>query len=332
MQLTFVVISYNERQYLSQAIESCLRQEIEDSEIIIADDGSDDGSIELIREYAEKYPDKIRYLVHDRSDVVPGKVIAPFRVSNNIKRALAMARGRYCQILSGDDYFYPGKFSATAVDFLENHPAYSTYVGIYDRVWEDQPKVTCSTYYPHCLYWAADYLHLSCFVFRKSLFDNGGFLPRFCDDTGLHYSMAVAGKWHFSKEVVMAYRQRSGSIMHQADILELYIMELMQLQDVLSVGKLYNQSLTRFAPPLRYVFKHRTRLSEPKYQKYVESCASYPNDILAEYAGFDEFPLSKKSKILLRILWSQFLLKSLRLFMFPKRVYRKLRKTFSAKN
>jgi hypothetical protein len=138
--------------------------------------------------------------------------------------------------------------------------------------------------------------------------------------------MAVAGKWHFSKEVVMAYRQRSGSIMHQADILELYIMELMQLQDVLSVGKLYNRSLTRFATPLRYVFENRNRLSEPKYQKYVESCASYPNDLLAEYANYDTLPLSQKCGIRLRIFRAQFLLKSLGLLMLFVRAFRKFKR------
>ena len=185
MQLSLIIISYNEREYLPQAIESCLNQEIEDSEIIIADDGSNDGSAEIIQQYAAQYPDKIRYLIHDRSDVVPGKIIPSIRVSNGIKRAMKIARGKYCRIMAGDDYLLPGSFSADAVAFLDKHPAYSAYVGAFEKVWEDRPKLVCRASRPASLYWTGDYLHLSAFVFRTSLID-GGLLSRFCDDTGLH--------------------------------------------------------------------------------------------------------------------------------------------------
>ena len=323
MQLSYVIISYNECKYLAQAIESCLQQPIAESEIIIADDGSSDGSIELIQEYAAKYPQKIRYFVNDRSDVIPGKVIAPIRVSNNLKRSLAMAKGRYCQLLSGDDYLLHGNFSTDAIDFLDKHPGYSAYVGAYEKVWEDRPKQICRAGKPTCLYWAGDYLHLTAFIFRRSLFDIG-LLPRFCDDTGLHYTMAVNGKLRYCDEVVMAYRQRSGSIMHESDPLELSIMELMLLQDVLSVGKLYAQTLVRFAIPLLYVFQNREKLKDPKYQKYLENCASYPHDVLAEYASYDQLPLQQKVRIRLRLEMAQVLKKIVSVLVLPWRLCKKI--------
>lgn len=329
MQLSFLIISYNEREYLPQAIESCLNQGVEDSEIIIADDGSNDGSVEIIREYAERYPDKIRYLVHDRSDVVPGKVLASIRVSNGIKRALEIARGRYCRVVAGDDYLLPGTFSADAVAFLDAHPRYSAYVGGYQKVWEDRPPVVRQPFAPAWLYWSGDYLHVSAFVFRRSMYEKGGFLLRFCDDTGLHYSLAVDGKWHYTADVTMAYRQRSGSIMHESDAMELDLMELMLMQDTLQVGKLYWQSLARFCKPLWRVFQNRSRLSDPKYSKYVENCAQYPHDILAEYAGYDQMPRQKQIKILLRLVLAKVLRWAVLLVLPFRRAWRKLgRKVF----
>lgn len=331
MNLSFLIISYNEKEYLRQAIESCLNQNVEDSEIIIADDGSNDGSIDLIREYAAQYPDKIRYLVHDRSDAVPGKIIAAIRVSNGIKRALAIAKGRYCQVLSGDDFLYPGTFCADAVAFLDNNPDYSTYVGGYEKYWEDRPGFSCWPSLPKGMYWSGDYVHISAFIFRKELFEKNLLLPRFCDDTGLHYSLAVSGKWHYAKDLVMAYRQRSGSIMHESDRLELCAMELMLLQDTLQVGKLYYQTLSRFANPLQFVFRNRKRLKEPKYAKYLENCVQYPHDLLGELANYSALSWSKRQKLFWLVVLARCCKVPSSVFLFTVRVYRKLTKIITKK-
>ena len=103
-----------------------------------------------------------------------------------------------------------------------------------------------------------------------------------CDDTGLTYSIAIAGKWHTLPSVTMAYRQRDGSIMHKADKLELSIIELMLLQDVLNKKKMISGSLSRYYKPLSYCRKRRTHLKEEKYHKYIEACNGYDNNIMKE--------------------------------------------------
>lgn len=326
MKLSFIVVSYNEREYLEQAVQSCLDQNVEDSEIIIADDGSDDGSIELIKELAQRHPKKIRYIIHDRSDVVPGKIIPPIRVSNGIKRALAIAKGRYCQMLSGDDFFYPGSFTADAVKFLDENPEYSAYVGGHAIYYPDRPGSAYWAFYPKSLFWTGDYVHISAFVYRRELFEKGGFLPRFCDDTGLHYSLLVSGKWYYAKDLVIGYRQRGGSIMHEADRLELYVLELMLMQDVLEAGKMPIQTRIRYARPMRYVFWHRERLSNPKYAKYLENCAQYPKNILGEIAGYDQASFLKKIKTLLKISIASLMRVVLVAMIYGIRVIRKIRK------
>ena len=331
MKLSFIVVSYNEREYLEQAVQSCLCQNVEDSEIIIADDGSNDGSVELIKELADRYPDKIRYLIHDRSDAVPGKIISPIRVSNGIKRALAIAKGRYCQMISGDDFLYPGSFSRDAVAFLDEHPDHSAYVGGFSLYYPDRPGAVYWAHYPKFMCWAGDYVHISAFVYRKELFDKGCFLPRFCDDTGLYYTLALSGKWKYARDVVIGYRQRGGSIMHKSDELELSIMELMLMQDLHRDGKLYLQSLSRFSKPLRYVFRNRQNLTQPKYEKYLENCAQYPNDILGEILNYDRLPLLKKCKVLLRVFLSVIMKGVFKCVMLGIRVCRKLYKILTGK-
>lgn len=51
MKVTILIDSYNYRDYVGQAIESALGQTYPDVEVIVADDGSTDGSQEVIRRY-----------------------------------------------------------------------------------------------------------------------------------------------------------------------------------------------------------------------------------------------------------------------------------------
>jgi len=294
MKLSLIVISYNEAQYLPQALDSCLSRQIGDYEIIIGDDGSSDGSIDLIQGYAEKYPDRIRWFVMDRSDAIPGKVIPSLRASNVLRRALGMAKGDYCLILSGDDYLYTGSFLQDGITFLDAHPAYSAYIGGFEKVWEDRPAEVFRSCYPPMLYWSGGYIHLTAFLFRKRAFDEGAFLTRFCDDTGVHYALAVSGKWKYASQTVFAYRQRSGSIMHEADPAELAVSELMIFQDVLCRKTLYLASLARFANPLIYLYKHRSRLGDTKYQKYLENCRQYGHNVLQALSEYDSMPGHKR--------------------------------------
>jgi len=56
MQYSVVITSYNKKRHLDKAIKSVLRQKEKPSEFIIVDNGSTDGSIELLLDYKRKYP------------------------------------------------------------------------------------------------------------------------------------------------------------------------------------------------------------------------------------------------------------------------------------
>lgn len=283
MKLSVVIVSYNEKKYLPQAIESCLNQDFsEDFEIIIGDDGSSDGSIELIKEYSEKYPEKIKYFVMDRE---PGiKPVPSFRVSNIFFRAFDMLKGEYIMCMSGDDYFCDMNKFSKQTKFLDEHKNYdSCYTG-YKKVWDDgdEQVMPFVRHMSNAVFWSGDYAHISCFAFRKNCLQN--LLPRFSDDTGLIFSILKTGKSYAFKDVMFAYRQREKSIMHEADMLELSILELMIMQDVIEVGGYRKSSLSRFSRPLAYVLLHQEELDNIKYDKYIQSGMAYPDGKLVGQA------------------------------------------------
>ena len=279
MKLSIIIVSYNESRFLEKAVGSCLDQDYDDYEIIIGDDGSDDGSVDIIKRYAET--NNIKYFVMERN----AKYYIPsIRVSDIIKRALEIADGQYVCVLSGDDFFVDmGRFREHT-EFLDTHSAYSAVYSKYEEYHEKSRRSNAAGSYCNwrSLFWSGMYAHISCFTFRKKIYEDNQLLDKMCDDTGLTYSIAIAGKWHTLPSVTMAYRQRDGSIMHKADKLELSIIELMLLQDVLNKKKMISGSLSRYYKPLSYCMKRRTHLKEEKYHKYIEACNGYDNNILKE--------------------------------------------------
>ena len=82
---------FNEEKYVANAIESVLNQTCDDFELIIVNDGSTDGTLNVIRDFDD---DRIRLI--NQENLGPG-------ASRN--RALDIACGEYVMFLDGDDFF-----------------------------------------------------------------------------------------------------------------------------------------------------------------------------------------------------------------------------------
>lgn len=111
--VSICICSYNHARYLPQTIDSVLTQTYQDFELIIVDDGSQDNSHEVLTDYQQRYPDKIRYVWHDNH--------ANRGISVSCNLAVSLARGRLFTWLGSDDYWFPEKL-ATQVRFFDEHP------------------------------------------------------------------------------------------------------------------------------------------------------------------------------------------------------------------
>ncbi len=286
MKLSIIVISYNEAQYLRDAIDSCLSQNIShELEIIIGDDGSSDGSIEIIKEYHHKYPETIKYFVVDRGN--PQNVIPSLRVSNVIKRGFSLATGDYLMVMSGDDLLIDENKCQIQLDFLEQEPAYSGCYTNYQKFWDSGEKVIPKNYQlaTNALFWSRYYVHITCFVFRSSVTAN--LTRNFCDDTALIFSILKSGKIKYLPINAFGYRQRPVSIMSSADTIELYLLEMLLMQDLLESGGYLFSTLSRYSLPLIYLFKQRETLADVKYAKYINHSCEYQTDIIGLLSNYD---------------------------------------------
>lgn len=105
-----ILLSYNHRKSFARAIESILAQNTDyQYEILIADDGSTDGTAEIARQYAVQYPDIIRMM-----PPAPNKGLV-----DNYFDAVMQCRGEYITDCAADDYWLDTSLLQTEIDILD---------------------------------------------------------------------------------------------------------------------------------------------------------------------------------------------------------------------
>lgn len=112
VKVSVCIVTYNQKDYIHQCIQSILDQKTNFSlEVIIGDDFSTDGTREIVKKYIKEYPNLITGIFHKKNI---GPTQNYFSVHN-------LASGDYIAHLDGDDYALPGKLQIQA-DFLDSHP------------------------------------------------------------------------------------------------------------------------------------------------------------------------------------------------------------------
>lgn len=121
LKVSVSLITFNHAPYISQAIEGALMQRTNfPFEIVIGEDMSTDGTREIVKGYQARFPERIRLLLHNRTNIssANGKPTGNWNFANNVKNC----RGLYIALLDGDDYWTsPHKLQKQA-DFLDQNP------------------------------------------------------------------------------------------------------------------------------------------------------------------------------------------------------------------
>lgn len=108
---------YNHEKYIRQCLDGFVMQQTNFAfEAIVHDDVSTDGSVAIIKEYAERYPEIIKPIIETENQYSKGG----FAHVNNILRK--NSQGRYIAWCEGDDYWIDPHKLQKQVDYLEAHP------------------------------------------------------------------------------------------------------------------------------------------------------------------------------------------------------------------
>lgn len=206
MLVSILIPCFNARELVAQCIESALAQTWPDKEIIVVDDGSTDGSLDVIR----SFDGRIRWET------------GPNRGGNAARnRLLELAGGEWLQYLDADDYLRPGKIQGQ-MNFVAQHPGAEVVVSptIWEKTQDGKLVWVENTFKPPCDPWVmlAHWLlpQTGGPLFRRSALQRvGGWRigQPCCQEHELYGRLLQAGfRFEFFDECLAVYRDWDHSI------------------------------------------------------------------------------------------------------------------------
>ena len=171
-KISIITCSYQQASFLEYSIRSVLEQEYSNTEYLVIDGASSDGSVEII----ERYADRLAYFVSEKDD---GQ-------SQALNKGLMHSTGQILGWLCSDDLLLPGALQAVAA-YFETHPEVDAVYG--DAILIDESgTVVCPKremgFSPMTILHDYNYIPQPSMFWRRALMDRVGLL-----DENLHLSM-----------------------------------------------------------------------------------------------------------------------------------------------
>ena len=226
-KISIITSFFNTKDFLGEAIESVLKQDYQDWELLLVDDGSNDGSSEIARGYAVS-DSRIIYLEHANH--------SNKGVSASRELAFTKSKGKYIAVLDADDVWKHHKLNAqlsimesnSEIDLLceaslywfswsKNQDSKDIQIPVgapQDRLFN--PPELMMLLYP--LGKGAAPCPSGVMFRRNALQSTGGFDNGFTGDYQSYEDQALLTKFYLHKKVFVSsgcnnlYRQRTGSL------------------------------------------------------------------------------------------------------------------------
>lgn len=215
LMVTIRCLVYNHEPYLRQCLDGFVMQKTNFRfEAIVHDDASTDGSAEIIREYAEKFPDIIKPIFEAENQYS--------KRDGSIRRIMdANTHGKYVALCEGDDYWIDSLKLQKQVDFLESNPDYSlcfhNAIRLNERVAVKEKIASFCFFYADRQISTEEIIADWCIPTASLLYRREALkdikLPRFFSgDYTLELILASIGKVYYLDRYMSVYRINSGGV------------------------------------------------------------------------------------------------------------------------
>lgn len=136
VMVTVQCCTYNQKKYIADALNSFVNQEVNFRyEVIVHDDASNDGTTEIIKNYAKKYPSLIKPIFESKN------IYSEFGCGGLTNIMSQYTRGKYIAICEGDDYWYDIFKLQKQFDFLENNSEYGMVHTAFSFLYDNGDKI-----------------------------------------------------------------------------------------------------------------------------------------------------------------------------------------------
>lgn len=203
---SIIIPLYNKADRIARTIDSVLLQSVKDFEVVVVDDGSKDGSADVVKRYQDA---RIRYVRKENGGV-----------SSARNRGFAEARGEWLLFLDADDQLSPDAL-ATFEEMRRRFPKYRILIaGLHNHRDEkhqvnDHMQFFTSRHPYRSLWFNRFYPRPGNTVTHRSLiYEYGGFDERisFYEDFEFYFRMLQSGRVVYTTKVVMQYNQDEGGL------------------------------------------------------------------------------------------------------------------------
>lgn len=209
--VTVITPAFNRVEYISEAVDSVLNQSYSHIEFIVVDDGSSDGTYEVLQSY--EAAGKLKLLSHPNRQN-RGQASA-------LNLGLKVANGEYIVILDSDDCLHKDKL-LKQVSYLDDHLEVGMVYGQAMAIGENGHELFPIPHDSHVELGDPNRLLLDCYMalpggamVRKSVFDCVGFFEegfRAGQDHDMVIRLAEAAPFSYMKGTVFYYRKHADSI------------------------------------------------------------------------------------------------------------------------
>lgn len=127
--VSIIMACYNSEKTLEKAIDSILAQTYDNWVMICCDDGSSDRTVEILRDYQKRYPEKFVVLQNETNKKLP----------YSLNHCLRAVETELVARMDADDWCLPERLEKQ-VAFLKSHPQYDL-VGTGVSVWDGEKTI-----------------------------------------------------------------------------------------------------------------------------------------------------------------------------------------------
>lgn len=208
--LSVCVRTHDQCNFIRKALDSVLQQHTQFSyEIMVSDDASTDGTIDVLKEYQATYPDKIHILLSETNIGGP----------KNLKRVIEASNAKYVTCLDGDDFYTDDYKLQKQVDILETHPEYAA---CFHNTWYADANGNLKGLFNrpnfHAIHDAHEFIRERWFVpihsavLRREYIEFPDWYNTVMnDDYVVHLSVAKHGPYFYMPDVMAAYRRHENN-------------------------------------------------------------------------------------------------------------------------
>ena len=291
-KVSVLISFYNLAPYVDETLRSVLGQKTSfPVEVLCADDGSDDGTIEKLQQWQQRCPEQVRMFVMDR---IPGK---QYEANERIERMNAIrgrlfyeAKGEYICYLDGDDFYTDEHKLQRQADILDADTDHR-YVGCGHNgcyYWQstgvqkpiEKPLRECALTAKE--YWSFLYIHTNALMLRNlglqgvDPYKSGVQII----DNMLTFMFLPYGGIYYLPDCMFAYRQMEGSTFHRRSVYQNYILNATMLYQQRYIKRgLFGSGLVRF------LYEYEQLYAARKDPALAEQGAAYAENLRRWHAG-----------------------------------------------